>query len=163
MNMLSTAAIATLVERRLGTLSYIMTVLWSVLLTGILSLGMALGAQWLFGSDTLMNEHSLGFSGVMFHLLVLETNLTPHGSRSVFGFINVPAYAYPAVMLVVMQVIMPNVSFTGHLCGILAGMMHLYGLLDVILVKDSYLREMEQWSVLRFLTSKENFVPIAHE
>jgi hypothetical protein len=51
------------------------------------------------------------------------------------------------------------VSFTGHLCGILVGLLHLYGMLDLILVKDIYLQEMEQWSMLRFLTAKENFVP----
>ena len=158
MNMLSTAAIATLLERRLGTLHFIMTVLWSVLLTGLLALLLALVAQWIVGTDSLMNQHSLGFSGVMFHLLVLESNLTPGASRSVFGFVSVPSYAYPVVMLGVMQVIMPNVSFSGHLCGILAGMLQLYGLLDWILVKDSYLQEMEQWRCLRFLTSKENFV-----
>jgi len=161
MNMLSTAAIATMVERRMGTFSYIFTVLWSVILTGIFSILLALGYQWLLHDDTLMNEHSLGFSGVMFHLLVIESNLQPNGStRSLFGLVRFPSYAYPIVMLVVMQLIMPNVSFTGHLCGILTGLLQLFGCLDVILVNDSYLQEMEHnWGLLQFLVSKENFVP----
>ena len=172
MNMVSTAAIAALLERRLGTMLLTLTVLWSVLITGVLALVLALGTQWIIGSDSLMNQHSLGFSGIMFHLLVLESNLTSsHGTggvassssssstRSVFGFVTVPSYAYPIVMLGVMQVIMPNVSFSGHLCGIIAGMLQLYGLLDCLFVKDSFLQEMEQWRCLRNLTSKENFVP----
>jgi hypothetical protein len=63
------------------------------------------------------------------------------------------------VMLVVMQFLMGgNVSFTGHLCGIISGFMEIYGLLDFVLVNNSYLHEMEQWDLLRPFTCKENFV-----
>lgn len=159
MNMMSTAAISSMVERRLGTLNYILTVLWSVLLTGVLYVSIAVAAQVLLAHDDLMYSHSLGFSGIMFHLLVLESNMTPNAQRSVFGFANVPSQAYPVVMLVVMQFIMPNISFVGHLCGILVGMLHLYGVLDLVLLKESFLQEMEQWRILRSLTTKDNFVP----
>ena len=159
MNMLSTAAVGALLERRFGTLAFLMTILWSVLLTGIFYLSLALVAQKLAGNDDLLNSHALGFSGIMFHLLVLESNLTPNATRSIFGFVNVPSYAYPVAMLVVMQVIMPNISFTGHLCGIIAGMLHLYGFLDCIMLKESTLQEMEQWNMLRFLMTKDNFAP----
>lgn len=158
MNMLSTAAIATMVEKRFGTLHYLLTVLWAIILTGIFYVSIAVAAQIILGNDDLMYSHALGFSGIMFHLLVLESNLTPHGTRSVFGFVTVPSYAYPAVMLVVMQFIMPNISFTGHLCGILSGTFHLYGGLDFVIPKDSFLQEMEQWRMLRSLTNKDNFV-----
>ena len=159
MNMLSTATIGALLERRFGTLSHLVIILWSIVLTGIFYLSLAVAAQKLAGSDDLLNSHALGFSGIMFHLLVLESNLTPNATRSIFGFINVPSYAYPVAMLVVMQVIMPNISFTGHLCGIVAGMLHLYGFLDCIMLKESTLQEMEQWNMLRFLMTKDNFVP----
>jgi membrane associated rhomboid family serine protease len=159
MNMMSTAGISTLVERRLGTLAYCATVFWSVLLTGILYLSIAVTAYVVLGYDDLMYSHALGFSGIMFHLLVLESNMTPNAQRSVFGFANVPSQVYPMVMLIVMQFIMPNISFVGHLCGIIAGTLHLYGLLDWFLLKESFLQEMEQWRILRFVTTKENFVP----
>lgn len=159
MNMLSTASIGALIERRIGTLSYIMTCLWAIFATGILYCTIAVTLQVLIGKDDLMYQHSLGFSGIMFHLLVLESNMTPHASRSVFGFISVPSWAYSAVMLVVMQFMLPGkTSFTGHLCGILSGTMQLYGILDFVLVSDAFLQEMEQWAVLRPFTSKENFV-----
>ena len=160
MNMMSTAAISTLIERRLGTISYILTVMWAILLTGLCYVSIAWLSQAVIGRDGLMNSHALGFSGVMFHLLVLESNLIgPNVSRSVFGIVHVPSYAYPVVMLIVVQVIMPNISFIGHLCGIITGTLHLYGLLDVVLVDEAYLQEMEQWRLLHGLTSKDNFVP----
>lgn len=160
MNMLSTAAISTMIERRFGTLSYVMTCLWAIFTTGTLNCIFAVAVQVLLGKDDLVYQHSLGFSGIMFHLLVLESNLTPHASRSVFGFMHVPSWAYPAVMLVVMQVMIPgNISFTGHLCGMLSGTLHLYGLLDVVMVNAAFLQEIEHWSVLRSLTSKDNYVP----
>jgi membrane associated rhomboid family serine protease len=160
MNLMSTAAISTMIERRLGTLTYILTVAWAVILTGVLYVSIAWLSQAVLGRDELMHSHALGFSGIMFHLLVLESNLIgPNASRSVFGIVNVPSYAYPMVMLVVMQVIMPNISFTGHLCGIVTGTLHLYGLLDGVLVNQGYLQEMEQWRLLRGLTSKDTFVP----
>lgn len=159
MNMMSTAAISTMVERRLGTITYCLTVSWAVLLTGVFYVAIAVAAQRLVGHEDLMHSHSLGFSGIMFHLLVLESNMAPNSQRSVFGFANVPSQAYPLVMLVVMQFVMPNISFVGHLCGILTGTLHLYGILDLVLLKESFLQEMEQWRILRSLTIKDNFVP----
>ncbi|CAB9529323.1 Rhomboid-like protein 15 [Seminavis robusta] len=162
MNMMSTAAISTLMERRLGTLAYILTVLWAVLLTSSLYVALAYVSHTLFWSDGLLNSHAVGFSGIMFHLLVLECNLVPAATRSIFGLVQVPSYAYPLAMLVVMQVILPNISFCGHLCGIVTGMLQLYGVLDVVcLVADeSHLQTMEQWRILRPITSKENYVPV---
>jgi hypothetical protein len=42
-------------------------------------------------------------------------------SRSVFGFFSVPAKLYPWVLLVLLQLLMPGISFLGHLGGILSG------------------------------------------
>jgi rhomboid domain-containing protein 1 len=61
--------------------------------------------------------------------------------------------------LVILQVFMPNLSFLGHLAGILTGTLQFFGVLDVILVSDAYLQEMEKWNGLRLLTSQPNFVP----
>lgn len=105
-----------------------------------------------------MYQHSVGFSGVIFHLSVMECNMTPHRTRSVFGFLTVPAYLYPWALLVVLQVVMPNLSFVGHLSGILTGALQSYGVLDILFVSDNYLQEMEKWSSLRLLTSQPNFV-----
>jgi hypothetical protein len=43
----------------------------------------------------------------------------PH--RSLFGFCNVPAAVYPWALLILLQIMMPGISFLGHLSGILCG------------------------------------------
>lgn len=61
--------------------------------------------------------------------------------------------------LVVLQFIMPNLSFMGHLSGIITGTLQLYGFLDSFaMVDQSYLLEMDEWQSLGWLTSRPNFV-----
>jgi len=76
MRMLSAVAIGALLERLYQTLAFFMTILWSVLLAGTFHLSLAVAAQKLAGSDDLLNLHAFGFSGIMFHLFTLESNLT---------------------------------------------------------------------------------------
>jgi len=42
-------------------------------------------------------------------------------SHSIFGFCNVPAWVYPWVLLAMLSIMISNVSFMGHLCGLLVG------------------------------------------
>lgn len=44
-----------------------------------------------------------------------------HHLRSIFGLFTVPPRVYPWALLLVFQLLMPGVSFLGHLSGILAG------------------------------------------
>jgi hypothetical protein len=157
MNMLSTAAISSLLEKRFGTLRQIVSILWSILLTSVVYTIVALLLSALLGMDDLMYQHSVGFSGVIFHLSVLESGTTS-STRSVFGVISVPAPLYPWALLVALSVIMPQVSFMGHLAGILTGTLELYGFLDGIIVGNDYLQEIETWSALRPIVSRPNFV-----
>jgi rhomboid domain-containing protein 1 len=62
-----------------------------------------------------------------------------------------------------MQLIMPNLSFTGHLCGILIGTLQLHGLLSYLFPKESRLLEFETRTSLTWLTSMPSFVPTTHE
>jgi len=56
------------------------------------------------------NDHwyyysSVGFSGIIFQLAVIETyTAPPNSTRSIFGFCNVPAKIYPWALLVIIQV-----------------------------------------------------------
>lgn len=75
-----------------------------------------------FGYPSLMNNRVAGFSGVLFGLKVV-LNANPQYGRvatNIFGF-SLPGGAAPWVELVIASAAMPNVSFLGHLCGILAG------------------------------------------
>lgn len=62
---------------------------------------------------------AIGFSGVVFGLIVVDNSLTGATQRSIFGLFYVPAPLYPWTLLVIWQLIMPGVSFLGHLCGVL--------------------------------------------
>ena len=66
----------------------------------------------------------MGFSGVLFSYAVQESLLSLEPTRSLFGFVNVPTKYYPWAMLIALQVLMPNISFMGHLCGLLIGFAH---------------------------------------
>jgi membrane associated rhomboid family serine protease len=99
MNAMSTTAIGSMLERRLGTLRLFFTMLLSILATSILYMGAAIVLAFVFARIGLMNQHSVGFSGVIFHLSVLECNLNAHeSSRSVFGLFQVPTFSYPWVL-----------------------------------------------------------------
>jgi len=166
MNMMSTAAIGTLLEKRFGSLWYAFTVCWGIVLTSVIYIVAAWFGSFLRTdmSDGLMYGHSVGFSGVIFQLSVLESSLSPDRVRSVFGFVNVGAAMYPWALLVFMQFVMPQVSFWGHLSGILVGTLQSYNLLTGLLPSNAYLIQMEQdWPFLqRYIVGKPNFVPTPH-
>ena len=53
----------------------------------------------------------------------------------------------------------PNLSFVGHLSGIVAGTLQLYGMLNCVMVTDrEVLREMEEWRIIKWLSSHPGFV-----
>ncbi|CAF3320758.1 unnamed protein product [Rotaria socialis] len=67
---------------------------------------------------------AVGFSAVIFALKVIATHYTPaYGSNTFLGFIPISAKYIVWVELVVIQLITPNVSFLGHLAGILVGLL----------------------------------------
>lgn len=158
MNMMSTFGISTLLEKRLGTLRHLLSTLWAILLTSLIYLGVSYALFLFLGETKWMYQHSVGFSGILFHMTVLECNLSTTRSRSLFGFVNVPTYLYPWALLILLQMFMPNLSFLGHLSGILTGTLQSYGSLDVLFVSEAYLQEMESWSTLQWLVRQPNFV-----
>ena len=116
----------------------------------------------IWGRPQFWMECSVGFSGVLFGLLVVDIRLSgverrrsqlptasvvPFsragfcefvlltlviwvavamlvvfvGVHSLFGLVEVPAAWYPWLLLILIQLIMPGISFLGHLGGLLAG------------------------------------------
>jgi membrane associated rhomboid family serine protease len=96
--------------------------------------------------DHLMNECAIGFSGILFSMIVIETSLSGVTSRSVFGLFNVPAKLYPWILLIVFQLLMTNVSLLGHLCGILSGFSYSYGLFNFLMPGSSFFTTIESAS-----------------
>lgn len=63
-----------------------------------------------------------------------------------------------------LQLILPNISFYGHLSGILTGFLQSSGLLNCLLITDEHrLQNMEEWPVLNVLTRCPAFVPATVE
>ncbi|KAF9680757.1 hypothetical protein SADUNF_Sadunf06G0154800 [Salix dunnii] len=106
----------------------------------------------------LMNECAIGFSGILFSMIVIETSLSGVQSRSVFGLFNVPAKWYAFILLVVFQLLMTNVSLLGHLCGILSGFAYIYGLFNFLMPGASSFSAIEASSWLSSCVRRPKFI-----
>lgn len=109
-------------------------------------------------NDYFMNECSIGFSGVLFSMIVIETSLSGVQSRSVFGLFNVPAKWYAFFLLVVFQLLMQNVSLLGHLCGIISGFAYTFGLFNLLIPGTSFYSSIEASSWLSSCVRRPKFI-----
>ncbi|GLT88378.1 hypothetical protein SLE2022_064050 [Rubroshorea leprosula] len=106
----------------------------------------------------LMDECAIGFSGILFSMIVIETSLSGAQSRSFFGLFNVPAKWYAWILLVVFQLLMTNVSLLGHLCGILSGFAYTYGLFNFFIPGPSFYSAIESSSFLASCVRRPKFI-----
>ncbi|GKU91075.1 hypothetical protein SLEP1_g4999 [Rubroshorea leprosula] len=106
----------------------------------------------------LMRECAIGFSGILFSMIVIETSLSGAQSRSFFGLFNVPAKWYAWILLVVFQLLMTNVSLLGHLCGILSGFAYTYGLFNFVIPGPSFYSAIESSSFLASCVRRPKFI-----
>ena len=98
MNMMSSYTLCTLLEQQIGTFRILYTVFLSMIVTSCLSITAALVLSLLFQYDSLLYQQSIGFSGILFHLSVLECHINPNMRRNLFGVIEIPSYLYPWVL-----------------------------------------------------------------
>eukprot|EP00457_Paulinella_chromatophora_P006983 gb/GEZN01007003.1/.p1 GENE.gb/GEZN01007003.1/~~gb/GEZN01007003.1/.p1 ORF type:complete len:446 (+),score=19.11 gb/GEZN01007003.1/:40-1377(+) len=115
MNMFAYVALGSQVEQTLGSLP-MLGVLWLLIGFGNLSY---VFAGWISQSF----HHipcAVGFSGVIFGLLMIETQLASAGTRRLLCF-DLPGWMYPWFLLFGISLIMPQVSFFGHFFGIIGG------------------------------------------
>lgn len=161
MNSMSTMAIGGMLEKQIGTLMMGITILWGILLTSVIYVFISWLLFATFGYEKMMLQHSLGFSGVIFQLSVLESNMSPSNrTRSIFGMFTVSSKMYPWALLVVLQFIMPHISFLGHLSGILVGTLQFYGVLDRLFPSVTYLQELEASERLDFVRGQGGYVNV---
>jgi len=96
-NMLALVPLGTELERIMGSVRLLFLMFLLASTNAILHLTIAFLVAYnpLYPALYLVNECSIGFSGVIFAMIVIETSLSGVQSRSVFGLFNVPAKWYP--------------------------------------------------------------------
>ncbi|KAG3005055.1 hypothetical protein PC128_g6190 [Phytophthora cactorum] len=111
-------------EYKAGSVRFLLTVGYLLLLCHVLVVVVALVLATGFQMPGPLHQCSVGFSGVLFALKVLLNHNSPAFS-SVYGF-RVPTKYAAWLELVVIHFLVPRSSFTGHMCGILAGYIFVY-------------------------------------
>ncbi|XP_022766883.1 rhomboid-like protein 15 [Durio zibethinus] len=159
-NMLALVPLGSELERIMGSIRLLYTIILLATSNAIFHLIIALVvAHNPFRSyQNLMNECAIGFSGILFSMIVIETSLSGVQSRSVFGLFNVPAKWYAFILLVVFQLLMTNVSLLGHLCGILSGFAYTYGLFNFFIPGPSFYSAIETSSWLASCVRRPKFI-----
>ena len=140
-NMLSLWNSGVVLEGKLGSVMFGLL----VLLLGLTAHLLFCAIVWvgsLVGYMEGMRQCPVGFSGVLFGLIVvLNLQGYARGWTTVMG-VRVPtAYAH-WVILIMTQIITPNASFLGHLCGILAGLFYVF-------VSKRMKKSLGDWTWLR--------------
>ena len=140
-NMTAFVPMASSLERLLGSVQFCHIVFLFVALSSCFHVALAVVAGAL--GFNAMHECAIGFSGVVFGVIVVDTHLQMVPRRSVFGFFSVPSQYYPVSLLLFLQVIIPSVSFLGHLAGLLAGSAYVNGYLNPLLLRQTTVAALE--------------------
>lgn len=72
--------------------------------------------MWITHDMTYVNQASVGFSGVIFTLALIDSYLSTQPTRSLFGFVQVPTRMYPWVLLVLLSVSPPCLRVVRRCC-----------------------------------------------
>lgn len=81
----------------------------------------------------LMGQCAVGFSGVIFALKVLHSHYFPVADSYIFGLFPIPSQYACWAELGLIQLLVPNASFIGHLSGILVGLLYIKGPLKMLM------------------------------
>ncbi|KAL3692717.1 hypothetical protein R1sor_006368 [Riccia sorocarpa] len=159
-NMLALVPIGSALERIMGSVRFLHVIFLLATGNGIIHIGLAyLAAHNPFYVYTdLSVECGIGFSGVIFALIVIETSLSGTQTRSIFGFFTVPAKLYPWALLFLFQLLMPSVSLLGHLSGILSGFAYTFGWFNMFLLAPSSYSAVENCGALNFCIRRPSFI-----
>ncbi|CAB4317316.1 unnamed protein product [Prunus armeniaca] len=159
-NMMALVPLGSELERIMGSVRMLYIIFLLAISNALFHLTIALLVAYnpIHSDPYLMNECAIGFSGILFSMIVIETSLSGHQSRSVFGLFNVPAKWYVWILLVVFQVVMSNVSLLGHLCGILSGFAYTYGLFNFLIPGPSFYSTIEASSLFSTCVRRPKFI-----
>lgn len=159
-NMLALVPLGSELERIMGSVRLLYMIILLATTNAIFHLLIALlvGHNPFHPFLYLMNECAIGFSGILFSMIVIETSLSGVQSRSVFGLFNVPAQWYAWILLILFQLLASNVSLLGHLCGILSGFAYTYGIFNFLIPGASFYSAIEASSWLSSCVRRPKFI-----
>ena len=120
-------------EKHFGSGYFLYMVAVFSIVTNLVYLGINFAIAELLDQWSAMQSCAVGFSGVIFALKVVTTHIQPPGMTRVFGFFQVPMRLACWVELILISLLFPNVSFVGHLSGILVGLAWVYGPLQLVM------------------------------
>lgn len=103
LNMMAFLPLGASLERTMGSLH----LLWLVLLLAFLGDAAYVAIAYAAAAAQLpafLTQCAVGFSGVLFGLIVIDSNASGAAQRSIFGIVMVPTGAYPWALLVLWQV-----------------------------------------------------------
>jgi len=143
MNMLTFTQLGVTFERTVGTCSFFYHVFIFAILSNILYILIA-GFMYIGGRLNEWTGSAIGFSGVLFCLMVIDNAASGGSERSVFGLFLVPTEYYPWVMLVLTSLILPHVSLLGHASGLIIGLIYQSGVLNWIIPSSSFFISLER-------------------
>ena len=155
LNLLAFVPMATSLEKSVGTIQFTWLFMVFVIVGAVTHALLAMTLELFVGAAVYC---SIGMSGVIFALIVCETSVNDVGRRSIFGLFEVSSAWYPIVLLCVIQVLMPGVSFVGHAAGLLSGYAYVKGYLNWALLRDAHVTALEEWRPFAPVRTHASFV-----
>jgi len=156
MNMSSLLQLGLSLEAHFGSLQFLFLTLWSLFAVGGLYIFLAVLFSYVDPGQ--MYSSGVGYSGILFCYALIEAFHTTETSRSIFGMFTVPSRMYPFILLIILQIVIPNISFLGHGAGILVGLAVVYGGMNFILPSNDFLSYIETTPMFGPLTKAGGYV-----
>ena len=145
-------------ERKWGSMKFLLNVALFGLLCNLLHILVAsmitVIPMPLWIKSNLVYTCSLGFSGVLFFLISIDCfdpKVSSTEGQQVFGLMPVPKKYYPWIMLALMQLMIKNVSFIGHLAGLLLGLMYARDNQRILHLRSHWIEFLERTSICQTL------------
>lgn len=114
--------------------------------------------------SSLLRTCAVGYSGILFAMMVIFVNMSHYHEQRVhlMGIISVKSQWYPVALLIALQVVTMNrVDLLVHVCGIVAGYLHVKGLLSPFMFIQSVYQSAEHSRTFSMITKASGFVPLA--
>lgn len=123
-NCLALCHLGTRLESLFGTVLFFLVVATCWLFASCSYVGLVYLAYTVTNSDAILYQSAIGFSGVIFALAVIESRTDSSNPPTDFfgGRVRLSRFLVPFAMILVLQLLLPNVSLIGHVAGALFGL-----------------------------------------